>query len=117
MKFVFLALAAAVLGFMAYSFLKGACPDGRVVANEAECRTAFDAETCRLAFAVSERKATMDYAPFPSLDACQRSYHRCEPHRAVTSGFVPVPNAVCVVRAASGATGTPVYERIGRGFN
>lgn len=116
MKLVIIAVVIGILGFIGYSFMKGGCPGGRIVAHEAECRAAFGAEACRLAFAESERKAKQDYAPFHSLDACQRNFGRCEPHQAVMSGFVPTPTAVCVTPQGAGATGTPMYERIGRKF-
>jgi uncharacterized protein YgiB involved in biofilm formation len=117
MKLVILAIIAGVAGFLAYTFFKGACTGGRIVATEAECRATFGADACRLAFTESRRKATEDYAPFSTLESCQRAFPLCEPHRVVASGFVPVPTGACVVSNSGGTTGTPIYERIGKRFN
>lgn len=116
MKIVILAIIAGVLGFIGYSYFRGECRDGRVVATEVECVASFGADSCRLAFAESRKKATEEYAPFNTQDSCQRSFPRCEPHRAVVSGFVPVPSGTCVARVDGRVSGTPVYERIGRKF-
>lgn len=115
MKAVIIAIVLGILGFIGYTFLKGGCPGGRIVASEAECVAAFGEQACRLAYAESERKAKVEYGPFPTLDACSRTFGRCEPHKAV-SGFVPTPTGVCVIPQGVGATGTPMYERIGRKF-
>ena len=116
MKYVVFALIAGIAGYLAWAFFQGACRDGRIFVSENECIAVHGAQTCRLAFAESRRKATEDYAPFNTLDACQRSFPRCEPHRAVVSGFVPVATGSCVQEVAGRFSGSPVYDRIGRKF-
>ena len=66
---------------------------------------------CARAFAEAERAARLDYAPFPTQDACLRSFERCEAHGEVVSGWVPVPRATCV---SADGKGWPLYARLGQ---
>lgn len=102
-------------GFMGYLFFRGECPGGQVFATEAECRetAGFDALFCRQSFIEGRRRAFEDSSPFSTQDACLRHFPRCEPHRVVVSGYVPVPRGICVAR---GKKGEPVFEKIGQSF-
>lgn len=116
MKYVIFAFIAGIAGAMAYFAIQGECPGGTVVKDSAECRgSGFNAADCDGALRSAWRKATQDYAPFPTQDQCLRHFPLCEAHRAVSSGFTPTPRAFCVARAGNGTIdGTAVYERIGQ---
>ena len=113
MKIIVIAFCLAVLGIIGYTLLQGECRGGVVFASEAECASKLGAAPCRSAFAASERAAFEDRAPFATLESCAREFERCAPHRAVKSGFVPVPASVCVAGTGSNVTGSPIYRRIG----
>ena len=113
MRAVIFGLLLAIAAVMAFLFLRGECPGGQVFATEAECRetAGFDALFCRQSFIDARRRAFEDSSPFSTQDACLRHFPRCEPHRVVASGYVPVPRGTCVVH---GKKGEPVFEKIGQ---
>lgn len=116
MKVIVLAVVAVVAAAFMWFAFEGECRDGVVVKDQAECRIAgFAPAYCASSFAEAHRTATLDYAPFPTQDACLLKFPFCEPHARVVGGYVPVPRGVCVSRASG--IGKPVYERIGQRIN
>lgn len=112
LKYVAFAACAGLAGLMAYMFLVAGDCAGKLVQDEADCRSHFSADLCRLAFTQADRKARLDFAPFATQDGCHIQYPRCMEHGAV-KGFVPVPRSYCIVRTAGGIVGEPIYQKHG----
>lgn len=110
-KYAALAGVVILLAIFAYFYFGGDC-GGKIAANEADCRSEYSADLCRLAFTQANNKALNDYPPFKTQSECQNVFPRCMPHGSV-AGYVPVPRSVCVSRGAGGIRGEPIYQRHG----
>jgi hypothetical protein len=111
MPFV-IAFILAIAAFMGWNALRPECPGGAVLADEAQCRAAFDAAFCARAMPETIRVARRSGQTFSSQSACLEQWPVCDA-RSDVSAWAPRPASFCVARAPDGAIGRiePVYSR------
>ncbi|MBM3608096.1 MAG: hypothetical protein FJX29_06550 [Alphaproteobacteria bacterium] len=94
-------IIAAGSGVMFYLWMQPVCQGGRVVADEAACRTHFDAAFCASAFARAPAIARTAGPSYQTDVECRQSWPVCVERDP--QGYGPRPSGWCVVRAHSGA--------------
>jgi uncharacterized protein YgiB involved in biofilm formation len=110
---VVLLVIAGVAGVMAYAALRGECPGGAVVTDEAHCARSggFSAALCRQVFARANEVARGAGTVYIDRDECFRVFGNCLDHASIVGGYTPRPAGFCV-KAAGGVLQSmvPVYR-------
>lgn len=100
MRALVIALFAAVAMVLAWNWSHPPCADGRVVANEAECRSWFSDQFCRTAFTRAKNIAAGVGTVYTSEAECRQDWPVCDPRGAL--GFGPRPSHWCLARGSDG---------------
>ena len=96
-----LAFIFAIAAFMGWRAMQPACAGGRVIADEATCRTSFDALFCLQALPQMQRVAKTGGQTFQTQSACLEQWPVCI-ERSDVSAWAPRPASYCVARAQDG---------------
>jgi uncharacterized protein YgiB involved in biofilm formation len=115
MKYIVIAFILGVAGLIAFLWIRGECPGGRLVTAEDTCRSeqGFEPAFCREVFRRAPTMARTAATVYTDAQACRNDFAECLPHATNTAGFVPRPHGFCVSADSDGrvATMTPVYRR------